>query len=126
MKKKPVLAIFTLVALLAVSIYLTNYQKDGGQLATVKSNSNHVRILLDDDAGVFPKSLQATPGSTIVFVNNETAPRHIVSSDGSLADLNSFDIEARNSYAIKIDDVGTYHYHDQLEPSFSGTITIKN
>lgn len=79
---------------------------------------------------VSPKTTTVIVGSAIEFVNTDKAPHQIQSDPFPAADkypaLNAAAPTAPgSSHVVVMDKVGTYTYHDKLNPSITGTITVR-
>lgn len=76
-------------------------------------------------SGLSAAKTQARVGNRVTFFNSEddnTVNHHIVADDGS---FDTGVLEPGQSYSVTFASPGTYSFHDALNPSFKGTITIK-
>ena len=75
-----------------------------------------------------PKEMTVKKGTTITWVNKDTAPHQIASNPHplhtSLPELSSGVLAQGQSYSFTFQKVGTVGYHCNLHPSMQGKITV--
>jgi plastocyanin len=82
------------------------------------------------DSGFMPETITVKSGSTITFTNNSTK-RMWVASDPHPVHTNYSGFDALKGYGqdetylFTFDQVGTWNYHDHLNPSNKGIIIVK-
>jgi plastocyanin len=69
-----------------------------------------------------PASLTVPKGTTVTWVNEDSANHQVVSDSQGLFTSNSLPKGA--SYSFKFDTPGTYPYHCSIHPSMKGTIIV--
>jgi plastocyanin len=81
--------------------------------------------------GFVPASISVNVGQAVTWTNNDSSP-HIVASDpyptdNALAGFNAKQNMSRNdSFSFVFNKVGTYTYHDNLNPyAIKGTVIVK-
>lgn len=81
------------------------------------------------DSGFSPATLTVKKGSTVVFKNNSTKARWPASAPHPThTDYPGFDpkgpLAAGESWSFKFDQVGIWKYHDHLQPTLFGSVTV--
>jgi plastocyanin len=77
-----------------------------------------------------PATISVRPGQAVIWTNTDNA-RHLVASDpypndDALPGLNSQQaIEPSGTYSYVFSKVGTYTYHDNLNPNLTATVLVK-
>jgi len=79
--------------------------------------------------GFSPSSVTIKAGDAIKFINNGDTPRWPASNPHPIhTDYPGFDakqpIRPDNSYSFTFNSKGTFGYHDHLNPTIGGTITV--
>ncbi len=90
------------------------------------------------DNGFIPSTLTVAKGTTVVFVNNSAAALRVSSDPHPLHNgypttggcvASTFDscsnIQPGGRWSFKFDTVGTWGYHDHLNPVLKGTIVVR-
>src|SRR3989344_4989412 len=87
-----------------------------------------VTVSLENNA-LNPSSVDINVGDTVVWLNKDPAKHHIASdphpSHTALPGFESVDLSASQTYSFKFTKVGTWGYHDHLNPNIKGTIIVK-
>ena len=110
----------------ATSLFLLN--KDDDQGAVRAASVSTVEIV---GGGFQPQTIKVKKGSSVMWVNSDNHSHHIVAdpypTGDSLKSLNSGEpITEGESYTTSFDDAGTFHYHDQTDPTgFKGTVIVE-
>jgi plastocyanin len=95
-----------------------------------KPVSHPVAVVLVTSAGFVPAALEIKAGTKVVWVNKDVNP-HQVAADpypahSELPSLFSKQAMAQNqTYSFLFTKVRAIGYHDELNPTISGTITVK-
>ncbi len=94
-------------------------------MSTAPAGPASVTVAIKDFA-FDPQTLEIKQGTTIIFVNHDTA-KHTVTSDTGIFD--SGDIDSGQSYTLKLDQPGTYPYFcefhgDKGGVDMAGTIVV--
>ena len=95
--------------------------------AAMSKNETSVKISSD---GFFPKSITIKVGDTVTWMNKDTAD-HQVSSDPHPTHtlfpiLNKIGlIKAGDKKSLQFTTAGTFTYHDHLNPSLTGSVTVQ-
>lgn len=82
-------------------------------------------------SGMSPSSPTIASSTTVVFQNTDSVPHQIASNPHPIhTNLSGFDfvISAGNSQSFTFNKVGTWSYHDHLNPAtsqYQGTITVQ-
>lgn len=89
---------------------------------------NHVLSMTD--AGFSPATLNIKKGDTVAFTNNGTALHWPASAPHPThTNYPGFDagraLEPGESWTFQFDKIGTWTYHDHLNPATKGTIVVK-
>lgn len=72
-----------------------------------------------------PSSLTVKAGSTVTWVNSDSAPHTIVSEAGAPAVISSDTLANGASFTFTFTRPGTYPYHCSIHPSMKGTIIVQ-
>ena len=80
--------------------------------------------------GFQPATLAVAQGTQVVWVTDGTPELHIVASDPypsdtSLPGLKSSQLGSNTTYHYTFTKAGTYRYHDDLNPSLNGVVTVR-
>lgn len=118
---KKVFLALTLI-LIGTAFLQTNYQK----LKMVSATTHFVEL---SDNGFDPRELTVSQGDTVKFTTvrnkyfwpaSNTHPTHDI-----YADFDAKNAVAPNAFwSFQFDRVGEWHYHDHLDPQFSGVIIV--
>lgn len=80
--------------------------------------------------GFVPSTVTVETGTTVTFVNNDSAPHWPASAfHPTHLELPGFDslegVAAGASYSFTFTEVGTWKFHDHLNPSLFGSVTVE-
>ncbi|MBI2018190.1 cupredoxin domain-containing protein [Candidatus Daviesbacteria bacterium] len=94
--------------------------------AIVTEDKNAVQI---SSSGFSPKSIAIKVGETVTWMNNDNT-NHTVYSAGhpthlTYPPLNLGTIKPGRQVSLEFPKAGTYQYHDHLNPSLTGSVTVK-
>jgi plastocyanin len=85
-----------------------------------------VRITKD---GFQPATLSVHKGTKVVWVSDDAGLHQVASNpfpkDNGLPGLNSEILNENQNYTYTADMAGTFGYHDQINPTINGTLTVK-
>jgi plastocyanin len=70
-----------------------------------------------------PTNLTVNVGQTVTWVNKDSAPHTVTSSDGGPLDSGTLNSSA--SYQMTFDKAGTYNYYCKFHPGMRATVTVK-
>ena len=73
-----------------------------------------------------PSTLTVTPGTTIVWTNQDSTPHQVVSDAGSPVAFSSETLAKDSSFRFSFTQAGTYTYHCSIHPSMTGTIIVQS
>lgn len=134
MKEKNIFIGILIVALIAIGlfVYRTAYQGRGASTravpttATSVSNGSTVRYT---DSGFEPQALTVTKGETVVFINASNGGAWVASNPHPAhTDYPGFDslqpTAPGSSYSFTFDRIGTWGYHNHINPRHYGSITV--
>ena len=68
-----------------------------------------------------PAELSVAAGTTVTFVNNDSAPHTATADDGS---FDTGEIPPGESATVTLDTAGTFAYHCEIHPSMTATLTV--
>src|SRR5579859_5220171 len=124
------LAFFIVLVTVFIVFYLTKFfsphivNAPGNQTLNTANPTEAVISITAN--GFSPETISVAPGTVVSFTNLDTAP-HLIASDpypnnNLLPSLISPALLKDESYAFIFDKVGTFTYHDNLNPfTFKGT-----
>jgi len=69
-----------------------------------------------------PKTVTVNQGDSVVWVNNDNVNHQLVANNGAFA---SSILRPNAKFTFMFNAAGTYHYHDALKPSLTGTVVVK-
>lgn len=72
-----------------------------------------------------PAAFTVKPGTTVTWVNDDSAPHTIVSDDGAPVSFTSPQLSTGASFSQLFNQAGTYTYHCSIHPSMKGTIVVE-
>lgn len=72
-----------------------------------------------------PPSLTIRPGTTVTWVNQDSATHTVVSDTGAPEAFSSASLQNGGMYTYTFTAPGTYSYHCSIHPSMKGTITVQ-
>jgi plastocyanin len=72
--------------------------------------------------GFSPKTLTVNQADIVKWTNADNVNHQLVANNGAFA---SPILKPGNTYSFTFNAAGTYHYHDALKPTLTGTITVK-
>ncbi len=98
----------------------------GAMMEEKKMNKNIVNI---NSNGFSPKNVTIKVGESVTWVNKDSED-HTVNSDPhpthtSYPPLNLGLIKPGDQKSLTFDQAGTYKYHDHLNPSLTGSVTVE-
>ncbi len=143
MNKKILIGIVVILALAGAYFYLMSSSRSGVP-ATVAPEATGKNIVVLTNTSYSPNSLTIAKGTTVVFKNESNTqmwtasamhPSHTAYSGTALSDhcpdVNnaSFDAcrgyEPGESWSFTFNKVGTWKYHNHMNPSAWGSVTVQ-
>ena len=115
--------------------YGSSTSTTSGETATTNSGAHIVEIT---SSGFSPSTLTINSGDTVTFTNKDTAehwpasavhPTHVAYPESGGCIGSKFDacknLAAGESWSFTFNQVGTWKYHDHLNPGTTGTIVVQ-
>jgi len=124
-------AIVLLVLVVASAAALYGVSRDASSPDTgLPLNTGPTATVQITADGFEPATLSVAPGTTVTWVNADDAPHQVASNPHpEHTDLSGLDssqpIAAEQSYSFTFNETGTFGYHDHLQPTTNGMITVK-
>jgi len=78
------------------------------------------------DFAFSPSTLMVKTGTTVTWVNLDTAPHTIASDPGSPVAFSSGSLSTGASYRFTFSQPGTFAYHCSIHPSMKGTVIVQS
>lgn len=72
-----------------------------------------------------PPALTVKPGTTVTWVNQDSAPHLVVSDASAPAAFSSDQLSPGGSYSFTFTTPGTYGYSCSIHPSMKGTVIVQ-
>ena len=69
-----------------------------------------------------PKTVTVNQGDSVEWVNVDKVNHQLVANNGAFA---SSILKPAAKYTFTFNAAGTFHYHDALKPSLTGTVVVK-
>lgn len=88
--------------------------------STVPSKTNESASVNIQNFAFSPDALTIKLGTTITWINNDSAPHQIKS-----ATFNSDPLSQGNSFSFTFKNAGTFNYICSIHPSMTGTIVVE-
>jgi plastocyanin len=73
------------------------------------------------NGAITPNSINVSVGSTVTWMNKDTAPHSVVADTGT---FNSGPIAPDGQFSFTFPATGTFAYHDPSNASLSGTVNV--
>jgi plastocyanin len=73
-----------------------------------------------------PNTLMVKTGTTVTWVNLDSAPHQIASNPGSPVAFSSGSLSTGASYQFTFTQPGTFAYHCSIHPKMTGTIIVQS
>lgn len=115
-----------------VSALPTQGPTAGNEVSTVQptDTSKGTTTVEFTENGFVPQSLTVKVGTTVTFINNSANPFWVASDPHPThTDLPGFDalkkISGRESYSFTFTKIGSWGYHNHLNPSAKGTVVVE-
>jgi plastocyanin len=120
-----VVAISAMILLAAYLFFsLGNAQQSGNTIKVVGTGSSvmpNVKTVEMTDTGFSPSALAISAGDTVEFANTGSGQRWPVSSEFNPGQS----IAPGESWSFTFYDRGTWEFHDSMNDTLAGTITVK-
>ena len=95
----------------------------------VASPSATENLVTITKSGFSPKDFTIKAGGTVVWMNSDTSPHTVNSAPHpthtAYKPLNLDTIEPNGQKSLMFPSSGTYKYHDHLNPSLTGSVTVQ-
>lgn len=114
-----------MVSAFIIGVFLTAY------LLTSKQQSPQQQVTIQlNEMGFSPQKIEVNQGDTVVFTTNLQTPFWPASDLHPTHEIYSeFDpqepIEPDKSWSFQFNKVGTWNFHDHLNPFFRGQVIVK-
>ncbi len=91
-----------------------------------ESSTSQLKLLVQlTKSGFQPSTITAKPGQRIQFYNGSGAKMKLVRDDGSKTGFDGTVVAVGTYYHVAFSQPGTVTFHNELNPSQKGTITVK-
>lgn len=117
--KRSTIIITTLIMLVLIASIVYSLRPKKQQSETNPSFADTVVI---DNFTFTPQSTIVSKGTTVTFLNNDSATHTVVSDNNA---FKSKDIEPGQSYQHTFNETGSFPYHCSIHPTMTGTITVQ-
>ncbi len=134
MKKAIVISIIVLV-IVGVGYFVLSKPNTSIENTTNATPQNNDRVLKTIDilitaSGFTPSSVTIHKGETVKFTNTDSSPHWPASNPHpSHTGYAGFDalrpVPPGQSYSFKFERLGKFGFHDHLDPSLGGTVTVQ-
>lgn len=129
-KKLPIVVLVLFLVVVGVIAYSFSSSNSSNSGTAALSSLAPAQVSITSD-GFIPATISVKVGQAVTWTNTDSAP-HIVASDpypndNALAGFDSKqDLYKNDHYSFVFNKVGTYTYHDDLNPyTFEGTVIVK-
>lgn len=99
-----------------------------GQTST-PSAEEETKVVTVTSSGFSPNEIKIKAGGTVTWTNSDSAVHAVNSAihptHQVYPPLNLGNIQAGGSATLTFPDAGTYKYHDHLNPSLTGSVTVE-
>ena len=107
-----------------------NLYEDGNLPPNIPEEKTTPNTVLITDEGFMPDSLEITLGTKVNFINSTNHTVWVASSPHPIhTDLPGFDNKggtpAGGTYEYTFEKIGTWKYHDHLNPTLYGKVIVK-
>ncbi|HEV2402920.1 MAG TPA: hypothetical protein VGS08_01835 [Candidatus Saccharimonadales bacterium] len=129
LQKKLIIAIATLLVVVCIIWLFIAKNKTTNKVATIPSPST-IAVVEVTSSGFLPSTIAVQPNSEVIWVNEDVMP-HLPTADpypthASLpALLPPRALGQKETYSFLFTKSGTVHYHDDLNPTMTGTVEIR-
>jgi plastocyanin len=132
-RKRKLVLLFFGILILAVVAAIYSVTKPDNNVTTSSQTSTGLKTpakITINATGYSPATITISKGGTVNWSNQDVAKRQVVISSYSgkenFSDFRTSDpIDVKGIYGITLYKVGTYSYHDQLDPNLKGKIQVK-
>jgi plastocyanin len=118
-------------AIISLSAGALVYRNDKSvQAPVIASDTPSIAMVEVTPEGFMPAVLTVSKGTVVEWQSTDETTTHLVASDpfpkdNGLAGLKSSQLGNGAVYRFAFANAGTYHYHDDLNPTTSGTVIVK-
>lgn len=103
--------------------------KEGTGAMMGKEGTMTETVVAITSAGFSPVSVTIRAGETVKWVNNDTSAGNVSSAvhptHQVYPSLNLGNIQPGGSVSLKFPTAGTYKYHNHLQPTLTGSVTVQ-
>jgi plastocyanin len=117
------------VLLMAIGILLIVIALKPAKTTTTNPKQVPIAVIEINNSGFVPSTIQVKPGTKVVWVNKDVAPHQIAAdpypTHETLPALVAPKAMGQNqTYSFVFTKTRTVNYHDELNPTWGGTITV--
>lgn len=134
-KSLPVVVVIVVVGLIGLGLYLRpsisknatkNPQADAATVSDlpIKLNLYQAQIAISS-RGFTPVSVKVKKGDSVAWIRKDGSMHLVVSDSGPASFKGQGPLQFNDMYLTTFNTVGTYTYHDQLNPSLKGTVIVE-
>jgi plastocyanin len=117
-----------IVAVVGITV-LTSTDSDKKTADTVNKPAAPIAEIRITDSGFVPATLSVKPGTKIIWTNTGQAMHQVVSNPypkgSGLSSLKSGILNDAQTYSYVANAIGSFGYHDQLNPTINGTLVVE-
>ncbi|MBI4363433.1 MAG: cupredoxin domain-containing protein [Candidatus Doudnabacteria bacterium] len=127
MKAKVILSLAVILVIAAALVWKT--KKNEPKPETALSSTQQAGVMMTT-SGFEPAELKIKNGTTVTFLNQDSKPRWPASAPHPThTDYPEFDpkqaLTSGQSWSFTFEEAGEWRYHDHLNPTVKGTITVE-
>lgn len=127
MDKNWLIAIVAVLVILAAGSYVLRNQAATSPIAAPEAGEQRVQSEVNlTDQGFSPATITVKKGETVKFTNKSSSQMWVASDPHPThTDYPGFDeLQMADSYSFTFDNVGTWGFHNHLNPSTKGTVVV--
>ncbi len=121
-KKRQPLRFLLMVFVTALSLVFFTFQKSNGSSYHKAIAASPQNAVIIQHLQFIPAQITVSPGTTVVWTNQENNIPHTVTSDSGLWDSGT--LQPRQSFSHTFSTPGTFSYHCNIHPFMHGTIVV--
>ena len=104
----------------------SSYQAPAKPVVTTQVPAGGGSTVNIKDFAFNPNTLMVKTGTTVTWVNLDSAPHTIASDPGSPVAFSSGSLSTGASYQFTFSQPGTFGYHCAIHPKMTGTIVVQS
>ncbi|HKZ35920.1 MAG TPA: cupredoxin domain-containing protein [Patescibacteria group bacterium] len=129
MGKSTIVLLVALTGLILIGGYFLTRPVQAPEAQPVSQPSPATNTIAYTDTGFSPKSITVKPGTTVTFVNESSTDMWVASAlHPTHLELPGFDQlqgEPKGAtYSFTFEDIGTWSFHDHLNPTTFGSVIV--